>query len=73
MIRQRLKFMKNLVKNGMCRDDLHRMAASVAVGCFLFGIYRKMLGVLIADLIEKWYNSNVFCCIRYGGKYGSFI
>ena len=42
-------------------------------GVFLFGIYRKMLGVLIADLIEKWYNSNVFCCIRYGGKYGGFI
>ena len=52
---------------------MHLMAASVAVGCFLFGMYRKMLGVLIADLIEKWYNYNVLCCIRYGGKYGGFI
>ena len=54
-------------------ECLHLMAASVAVGCFLFGMYSKMLGVLIADLIEKWYNYNVFCCIRYGGKYGGFI
>ncbi len=49
------------------------MAASAAGGGFLFVIYRKMLGVLIADLKEEWYNFNVFCCIRYGGKYGGFI
>lgn len=38
------------------------MAASVAVGCFLFGIYRKMLGMLIADMGGILYRCN---CIYY--------